>query len=83
MWFVMLVLIGLIFGFLFGGLIVIWLDWWWIFYFNFLIGLIGIVIVMILILNVCGDIWIRFDCVGFVLFGVVFGFLLFGFELVG
>lgn len=82
LWLIMLVLIGLIIGLLVGGVIVMYLDWCWIFYFNLLIGIFGVVLVMWYIGEVCEEWLVVFDVVGFVLLGVVLGCLLFGFEMI-
>lgn len=38
---VMLGLVGLILGFVFGGVLVIWVIWYWIFLINIFIGIVG------------------------------------------
>lgn len=37
----MLGLVGLILGFVFGGVLVIWVIWYWIFLINIFIGIVG------------------------------------------
>lgn len=48
---IMLGLVGLILGLVFGGVFVIWVSWYWIFLINILIGVIGILYVCKYMLN--------------------------------
>lgn len=80
-WLLVPALIGPIVGPPFGGFIVTYLDWRWIFYINVPIGIIGMIFVSIYIDEIKTDTSGSFDFVGFVLSGISLGSLLFGFEL--
>lgn len=81
-WMIVPALIGPILGPPFGGFIVTYLDWRWIFYVNLPVGLLGFWLVGRFIANYREDAPPPFDVKGFVLSGLSLGCLLFGFEMV-
>jgi MFS family permease len=74
-------LVGPVIGPPLGGFIVTYLDWRWIFYINFPIGVLGIYLVGRFIADIREEHPGRFDPAGFVLSGISLGCLLFGFEM--
>lgn len=80
-WLLVPALIGPILGPPVGGFIVTYLDWRWIFYINVPIGILGVALVSIFIVEtplVRGE---PFDGLGMLLSGLALGCLFFGFEL--
>ena len=65
----------------FGGFIVTYLNWRWIFYINVPIGILGVVLVSLFIPEVHGDPPKTMDFPGMILSGLSLGSLLFGFEM--
>lgn len=75
-------LVGLILGFVFGGVLVIWVIWYWIFLINIFIGIAGFFYARKYMFNFI-IVRRRFDIIGFLLFGFSFVFFLSGIELFG
>jgi EmrB/QacA subfamily drug resistance transporter len=65
----------------FGGFIVTYLNWRWIFYINVPIGILGVFLVSLYIPEIPGDGPKPFDLSGMALSGLSLGLLLFGFEM--
>src|SRR5271166_6866327 len=80
-WFLVPGLIGPILGPPFGGLIVTYLDWRWIFYINVPIGVLGIVLVTLFIEDVRESGRVNFDLVGLLFSGIALSCLMFGLEM--
>lgn len=58
--------VGLLFGLVFGGLLVEYVLWYWIFLINILVGIIGVIVILLLMLNYIMQMWC-FDFFGFLL----------------
>ena len=80
-WVLVPALIGPIIGPPFGGFLVTYLNWRWIFYINVPIGLLGTMLVSLYIPEIPGRQNRSFDLPGLTLSGLSLGSLLFGFEL--
>lgn len=78
----MLGLVGPILGPVFGGVLVTWATWHWIFLINIFIGIAGFFYARKHMLNFTTA-RRRFDITGFLLFGFSFVFFLSGIELFG
>ncbi|MBO9546361.1 MFS transporter [Caulobacter sp.] len=74
-------LAGAVLGPPIGGLIVMHLDWRWIFYLNLPIGLLGIVLTTLFITETHEPRPFQLDVVGFLIAGAAISCLLFGFEM--
>jgi EmrB/QacA subfamily drug resistance transporter len=81
-WLLVPALIGPILGPPFGGFIVTYFDWRWIFYINLPVGALGFFLVSRFIAEVKEERREPFDAFGFLLSGMALGCLLFGFEMV-
>ena len=81
-WVLIPALIGPIIGPPFGGFLVTYLNWRWIFYINVPIGILGVVLVSLFIEETRGEPPKSFDISGMVLSSLSLGSLLFGFELI-
>lgn len=80
-WVLIPALLGPIIGPPFGGFIVTYLNWRWIFYINVPIGLLGVVLVSLFVPDIHIQPRRPFDILGLILSGISLGSLLFGFEL--
>jgi len=80
-WLMIPATIGPILGPPFGGLIVTYLDWRWIFYINVPIGVLGIVLVTLFIEDVRESGRVNFDLVGLLFSGIALSCLMFGLEM--
>jgi len=80
-WVLIPALVGPIIGPPFGGFIVTYLDWRWIFYINVPIGILGVVLVSKYIEETRGERPKNFDLPGMFLSALSLGALLFSFEL--
>jgi EmrB/QacA subfamily drug resistance transporter len=80
-WVLIPALVGPIIGPPFGGFIVTYLDWRWIFYINVPIGILGVVLVSKYIEETRGEPPKTFDLLGMALSALSLGALLFSFEL--
>jgi EmrB/QacA subfamily drug resistance transporter len=80
-WLLIPALVGPIIGPPFGGFLVTYLDWRWIFYINVPIGILGVVLVSLFIEETRGEPPKHFDISGMLLSSLSLGALLFGFEL--
>ncbi|KMZ11996.1 Permease of the major facilitator superfamily [Candidatus Burkholderia humilis] len=66
-----------------GGFITTYSSWRWIFYLNVPLGIIGLMLTLRFIDNVCEDGQRRFDMLGFALCGIACTTLLYAMELIG
>jgi EmrB/QacA subfamily drug resistance transporter len=80
-WLMVPALIGPVLGPPFGGFIVTYLDWRWIFYINVPIGAIGMVLATLYIRDIREEGHISFDGWGLLLSGVSLSCLMFGLEM--
>ncbi|WP_238312780.1 MDR family MFS transporter [Methylobacterium crusticola] len=80
-WLLVPALIGPILGPPFGGLVVTYFDWRWIFLVNVPVGLLGVVLAGLFIDEVRGEARRPFDLAGLALSGLALGTLFLGFEL--
>lgn len=67
------VMVGLIFGLMFGGWFIDSYNWCWVFFINVLIGVFVFVGVMIFLLVCVLCLYVKFDVFGFVMFVFVIG----------
>lgn len=81
-WLTMPAMIGPILGPPVGGLIVTWLNWRWIFWINFPVGICGVVLVGKYIADFRASTVPAFDAKGFFISASALGPLIFGIELV-
>lgn len=58
--------VGLLFGLVLGGVLVEYVFWYWIFFINILVGIVGVIVIFCLMFNYIMQIWC-FDFFGFLL----------------
>ena len=80
-WLMVPALIGPVLGPPFGGFIVTYLNWRWIFYINVPIGIIGMLLATLYIRDIREEGRVDFDGIGLLLSGVSLSCLMFGLEL--
>ena len=80
-WLMVPALIGPVLGPPFGGFIVTYLNWRWIFYINVPIGMIGMLLATLYIRDIREEGHVDFDGLGLLLSGVSLSCLMFGLEL--
>jgi EmrB/QacA subfamily drug resistance transporter len=80
-WLMVPALIGPVLGPPFGGFLVTYLSWRWIFYINVPIGIIGMLLATLYIRDIREEGRVDFDGIGLVLSGVSLSCLMFGLEL--